>query len=47
MNSEEQNGGSKQTVNYGGGVYKVHTGPRKGKYIKVRGTKVYLNKKTN
>jgi len=43
---DNQSGGSK-TVNYGGGVYKVHTGPRKGKFIKVRGNKVYLNKKTN
>lgn len=31
-------------ISYGGGKYKVHTGPRGGKYIMVKKQKVYVNK---
>lgn len=39
-----KNSKTEETVQYGGGYYKVHIGPKGGKYIKVKGNKVYLKK---
>jgi len=41
-NNNNQNGGAKETFNFKGGNYTVHTGPRGGKYINHKGSKVYI-----
>jgi hypothetical protein len=44
---EEKDGGSaamNEQVNYKGGSYKVHQGPNGGRFIRVKGNKVYLAK---
>ena len=36
---------AEEQVQYGGSLYKVWVGPKGGRYIKVKGRKIYLDKK--
>lgn len=44
IDEEEEDTSPKEREKYKGGSYVVHVGPRNGKYLLVKGEKVYLKK---